>query len=138
MILQVYTDGGSKGNPGPAAIGGVAYLDKKIIFKFREDIGVATNNDAEYKAVIKAYKKIKELTNSRVNELNKINIIEFNSDSQLLVNQLNGLYKVKNGRIREYIMQIKILEQEVKIPVSYQYIPREKNQVADDLVNNIY
>lgn len=136
MMLKIFTDGGSKGNPGPAAIGGVAYLNGKIIFKFREDIGVATNNDAEYQAVIKAFNKIKELKGSRVNELKEVKHIEFNSDSQLLVNQLNGLYKVKNSRIREYIMQIRILEQEVKIPVSYQYIPREKNQVADDLVNN--
>lgn len=138
MILQIYTDGGSKGNPGLAAIGAVAYLDKKVLFKFREDIGVATNNDAEYKAVIKAYDKVKELKGSRVDELKEVKHIEFYSDSQLLVNQLNGLYKVKNGRIREYIMQIRIFEQEVKIPVSYQHISREKNQVADDLVNNIY
>lgn len=134
MILQVYTDGGSKGNPGPAAIGGIAYLDKKIIFKFRDDIGVATNNDAEYKAVIMAYKKLLVISD----KLLGVKKIEFNSDSQLLVNQLNGLYKVKNGRIREYIMQIRILEQEIKIPVSYQHITREKNQVADALVNNIY
>jgi len=133
MILHIYTDGGSKGNPGPAAIGGVAYLDKKIIFKFREDIGVATNNDAEYQAVIMAYKKLSMIND----QLSKVKKIEFFSDSQLLVNQLNGFYKVKNGRIREYIMQIRILEAEVKIPVIYQHIPREKNQAADDLVNNI-
>jgi len=133
MILQVNTDGGSKGNPGPAAIGVVAYFDKKILFKLRDDIGVATNNDAEYQAVIAAYKKLSIIND----QLSKVEKIEFNSDSQLLVNQLNGLYKVKNGRIREYIMQIRILEAEIKIPVSYQHITREKNQVADDLVNNL-
>ena len=142
MILHIYTDGGSKGNPGPAAIGGVGSLDKKIIFKFRDDIGIATNNDAEYQAVIMAYKKLSMINNpvstaKRGEQLSKVKKIEFFSDSQLLVNQLNGFYKVKNGQIREYIMQIRILEAEVKIPVSYQHIPREKNQVADDLVNNI-
>ena len=142
MILHIYTDGGSKGNPGPAAIGGVGYLDKKIIFKFRDDIGIATNNDAEYQAVIMAYKKLSMINNpvstaKRSEQLSKVKKIEFFSDSQLVVNQLNGFYKVKNGRIREYIMQIRILEAEVKIPVIYQHIPREKNQAADDLVNNI-
>ena len=58
MILKVFTDGGSKGNPGQAAIGGIGYLNNKTVFKFREDIGVATNNDAEYQAVIEAFNKI--------------------------------------------------------------------------------
>ncbi len=133
MILKIFTDGGSKGNPGPAAIGLVFYLDNKQIYSYREDIGIATNNDAEYKAVIMAYKRLLVISD----QLFGVKRIAFFSDSQLLVNQLNGLYKVKNARIREYILQIRILEQEIKLPVSYLQIPRDQNQVADALVNNI-
>lgn len=58
MILKVYTDGGAKGNPGPASIGMVFYMDGKKIFSHREDIGVKTNNEAEYSAVITAMSKL--------------------------------------------------------------------------------
>lgn len=132
MILKIFTDGGSKGNPGPASIGIVFYLDGKKIFTHREDIGVATNNEAEYRAVIAALEKFKNTEYG----IQNIEGIKLFSDSQLLVNQLNGTYKVKNARIREFILKIRILEQEVKIPVSYHLIPREKNTVADALVNN--
>ncbi|MCL4375096.1 ribonuclease HI family protein [Patescibacteria group bacterium] len=129
--LQIYTDGGSKGNPGPAAIGMAFFIDGRQVFSHRADIGAATNNDAEYQAVITALNKVKEFR-----EWESVGAIGFYSDSQLLVNQLNGLYKVKNAKIRAYIIQIKQLEQEIKLPVSYHHIPREENQLADDLVNN--
>jgi len=60
MTLNIYTDGGAKGNPGPAAIGIIFYLDNNEIFRHREDIGVATNNFAEYSAVLKAFEFIKQ------------------------------------------------------------------------------
>jgi len=134
MILSIYTDGGSKGNPGPASIGIVFYLEGKMIHTYREDLGVATNNEAEYTAVMRALEKIKnkELT---IKEIKKI---QFFSDSSLVVNQLNGLFKVKHARIREFVLKIRILEQEIRIPISYSYIPREKNGIADALVNNEY
>ena len=66
----------------------------------------------------------------------QVSEIVFHSDSTLLVNQVNGLYKVKNAKIREFIMQIRILEQEIRIPITYKYIPREKNFRADSLVNS--
>jgi ribonuclease HI len=131
MILQIYTDGGSKGNPGPAAIGIVYYQNNKEVFKYREDIGVATNNDAEYRAVITALTKLK----SKLPDFKDIKRIEFYLDSSLVVNQLNGLFKVKEARMRDYIFKIRILEQEINLPISYAYIPREKNTVADALVN---
>ncbi|PIS15485.1 bifunctional RNase H/acid phosphatase, partial [Candidatus Roizmanbacteria bacterium CG09_land_8_20_14_0_10_41_9] len=59
-------------------------------------------------------------------------------DSQLLVNQVKGTYKVKNAKIREFILKIRILEQEVNLPISYHLVPREKNRVADALVNDKY
>lgn len=129
MILKVFTDGGSKGNPGPSAIGGVGYLGGKRIFEFKKSIGVATNNDAEYRALIEALKQILNIK--------EINEIKFHSDSSLMVNQVNGLFKVKNGRIKEYIFKIRSLEQEINLPISYHHIPREQNVEADRLVNEV-
>ena len=151
MVLKVFTDGGSKGNPGPSSIGIVLYLDNKKVFEHKESIGIATNNDAEYIALIRALEII--LLSFRPNEVSgeifkksldftrddKKNIkkIEFNSDSRLMVNQVNGLFKVKNGKIKEYILKIRTLEMEINSPISYSYIPREKNTVADNLVNSV-
>lgn len=132
MVLKVYTDGGSKGNPGPASIGIVFKIDEKIVFTYKESIGIATNNDAEYKALIKALSKIK---NQKIKT--KIERIEFYSDSRLMINQVKGLFKVKSGKIKEYILNIRILEQKINLPISYHYIPREKNYNADLLVNSI-
>ncbi len=139
MILQIYTDGGSKGNPGPSSIGGVFYLDRKRIFDFKKSIGIATNNDAEYHALIRAL----EIINPKSQVPNKFQIqnfqmikkIEFYSDSRLMVNQVKGLFKVKNGKIKEYVFKIRSLEQEIKIPIFYYLVPREQNQEADRLVN---
>ncbi len=126
MNLTIYTDGGSSGNPGPAALAFVFCLGDKIILKHSENIGIATNNFAEYSAVLKALKKAKELKS--------IARISFFSDSSLLVNQLNGLFKVKDAKIRSFVFEIRIAEQELGVPVSYTHIPREKNKVADFLV----
>lgn len=135
MILKVYTDGGSKGNPGAASIGIVFYFDGKKIFSHRENIGIATNNDAEYQALIKALVNIKNQIPTIKNTY-KIVKIDIFSDSRLLVNQVNGLFKVKNSKIREYIFTIRNLEQEINLPISYRLIPREENKVADRLVNS--
>ena len=132
MTLSIYTDGGSKGNPGPASIGIVAKLDKKIIFTHSESIGTATNNVAEYTAVITAY----SLLLSKYNSLKISNIVLY-SDSKLLVNQLLGTFKIKTPHIRELIEQVKILEMKLVIPITYMWIPREKNHHADSLVNEV-
>lgn len=134
MTLTIYTDGGSKGNPGPASIGIAYYLGGKIIHTYREDLGVATNNEAEYTAVIRALERIKN-AEFKIQNYKKI---QFYCDSSLVVNQLNGLFKVKHPGIREFVLKIRILEQEVNFPITYTYIPREKNTIADALVNNLY
>ncbi len=135
MILKVFTDGGSKGNPGPSSIGGVGYIDRKKVFDFKKSIGIATNNDAEYQALINAL----EIVNpkSQNPNLQKIKQVQFFSDSRLMVNQVKGLFKVKNGRIKEYILIIRGLEQEINLPISYHYVPREQNVEADLLVNSV-
>ena len=134
MILSVFTDGGSKGNPGPASIGYVMYLNGKEVYKGRDDIGIATNNDAEYRALIEALKVIV----AKKEGLGKFSSIKVSSDSRLLVNQVTGHFKIKNARIREYILQIRMLENEIGVPISYKDIPREENSVADALVNDKY
>ena len=136
MILKVFTDGGSKGNPGPSSIGGVGYINEKKVFEFNKSIGIATNNDAEYRALIEALSNIKNQV-LNIKNTNQISEIEFNSDSKLMVNQVKGLFKVKNGRIREYILKIRGLEQEVGLPITYQHVPREQNVEADLLVNSV-
>ena len=143
MILKVFTDGGSKGNPGPSSIGGVGYIDGKKNFDFKKSIGIATNNDAEYQALIEALEKIRstniEIRNNSQNlNFKSVKQIQFFSDSRLMVNQAKGLFKVKNGKIKEYILIIRGLEQEINLPITYQYVPREENVEADKLVNQIY
>jgi len=140
MILKVFTDGGSKGNPGPSSIGIVMYSGKEKIWAYHADIGIATNNDAEYRALIEALKKIR---NSKSEDPNKskfpsfkeIEKIEFYSDSRLMVNQVRGLFKVKNGKIKEYILQIRAFEQEIGLSLTYTHVPREENSEADTMVN---
>jgi len=129
MILKIFTDGGSKGNPGPSSIGVVGFLEGKKIIEISKSIGIATNNDAEYQALIEALENIKKVKN--------ISRIEFYSDSRLMVNQVNGLFKVKNGKIKEYILRIRSLEQEINLPIFYYLIPREQNMEADKLVNSV-
>ena len=130
-ILEVYTDGGAKGNPGLAAIGIVIYKNKKKIFNLHQSIGWGTNNEAEYKALIKALNIIKE----KKDYFSQIEKIIFYSDSKLLVNQVNGFFKVKQGKIKEYILKIRELEMKINLPIVYHLIPREKNKEADQLVN---
>lgn len=131
--LIIYTDGGSRGNPGPAAIG-VYITDENglEILKMSKQIGNSTNNVAEYSAVVEALKWIKE------NKRNDIQILKFFLDSNLVVKQLNGIFKIKDGNLRNLILKVKILEQEIGKKIYYQYIPREKNKIADRLVNSSF
>lgn len=133
-VLRVFIDGGSKGNPGPASIGGIFYLENKELARFHQRIGRATNNEAEYQALIFALKEIKKNKNIWLRD-NSIKKIEFYSDSALLVNHINGFFKVKNNKIRQYFINIRSLEQEINLPITYNLIPREENKVADKLVN---
>lgn len=130
--LKIFTDGGSKGNPGPSRVAAVFYQDNKKIHQFHKNIGRATNNDAEYQALILALETIK---NHLLTSSYPLERIIFYSDSSLLINQVNGLFKVKHGKIRDYLLKIRILEEEIGIPINYRLIPREKNKEADRLVN---
>ncbi len=128
----IYTDGGARGNPGLAALG-VVVCDGKgnAIKKYGEYIGTATNNEAEYLAVIFAIKKIRALFGKKRAKDIKI---EIRSDSELLVNQINGKYKILEPDLQPLFLQIWNLC--VEMPnISFVSVPREKTKEADRLVN---
>ncbi len=131
--IIIYTDGGSRGNPGKAAIG-VVYVDEngQIIKKFGEYLGDhLTNNEAEYGAVIFALKKFKAVFGK---EAAKTTELEIRSDSELLVNQMSGNYKIENERIQKFFLEIWNLMVDFA-DVTYTAIPREQNKEADKMVN---
>src|SRR3990167_7102714 len=107
MHLTIYTDGGSLNNPGKAASAFVVYKDQKLFHKHKEQIGIASNNVAEYTALIKALEYVYAQVKSEKLKVKSLQII---SDSQLLVRQVNGLYKVKHANIKPLHAQVKMLE----------------------------
>ncbi len=130
-MLKIHTDGGARGNPGPAAIAFVIYDDQgEAVFSQGKYLGQATNNQAEYQAVEMA---IDWLIKNAVNEES-----EFYLDSQLVANQLQGNFKIKNTELKTVWEKIKknILANKLVIK-NFVYVPREKNILADNLVNRI-
>ena len=130
--IIIYTDGGSRGNPGPAAIGIVFCNEKGKVFKeYSEYIGETTNNEAEYKAVIFALKKFKQIFSKK---LAKNTEVEIRSDSELLIKQLKGEYKILEPNIQQLFILVWNLKIDFK-KVKFKLIPRFKNKEADRLVN---
>jgi len=123
--LELYIDGASKGNPGPSSVGVVICKDKETIKNVSTYIGEATNNVAEYTALIYALQEALLL---------KAEAIKINTDSQLLYRQLTGSYKVKNSNISNLFNQAALLISGFK-QVSIKNIPREQNRGADKLAN---
>jgi ribonuclease HI len=123
--LVINTDGGARGNPGPAGIGMVFFDDKnRVIAKFKKFIGEATNNSAEYQALIMALEKAKDFEYDQV---------EYRLDSELVIKQLKGEYRVKDKNLKELFA--KVQELSFFKPVSFKHIRREQNKIADKLVN---
>ena len=126
--LLIYTDGASRGNPGPAGIG-IVICDEsgKIVKEYEEFIGTATNNIAEYRALIKA------LELAGIFSINKIDCF---SDSELMVKQLNGEYRVKNEKLGKLFLQVREKEKRFE-KVNYFHVPREEDLIkrADKLAN---
>lgn len=131
IIINI--DGGSRGNPGPSAIGAVFSNEKgQAIKNFSEYLGEDfTNNEAEYKACIFALKKFKALFGKK---LAKNTGIEVRSDSELLVKQLSSKYKVLDPKIQPLFLEIWNLRFDFK-NIRFKLISREKNKTADRLVN---
>lgn len=135
MNLIVHTDGGSRGNPGPAALGFVIQDNNgREIFKQGKYLGILTNNQAEYAAVIAALKWISGYLNRVSNDV-VTNTITFIMDSELLVNQLNGNYRIKSTKLQPLAIEVKNLESALKEVIHYQYVSRNNNRQADKLVN---
>ena len=125
--LIIYTDGCSKGNPGPASIGVIVYQkgDSQPIFVTSDKIGTTTNNQAEYRALIRALEFALK---------NKANRVEVRSDSELIVNQMNGTYRVKKAELKPLQQEAKRLAGLID-DFSICSIPREQNREADKLAN---
>lgn len=130
--LIVFTDGGARGNPGPAAC---ACVIKGLAGKMRllrgKYLGRATNNFAEYSGVILAYEEAIKLKGVKSSD----STLNFNLDSNLVVNQLNGTFKVKDKNIRQLVVKIREFEGKFS-KIYYRYIPRDQNKLADKIVND--
>jgi probable phosphoglycerate mutase len=124
---RLSTDGGARGNPGPAAYGYVLETENGTVLDARgKAIGVATNNVAEYSALIAGLEKALELG---------VGEVEVVSDSELMVKQMRGEYRVKNEALRELFVEASRLARQVG-NVSYTAVRREHNKLADQLVND--
>ncbi len=133
--IYINTDGGSRGNPGPAAIGVVFYnSEEEQIHGYKEYIGEGTNNEAEYKAIIKA---LQILLQSKWFAQNNIadKIVICRLDSQLVVEQINGNYKIKQDHLKTFMIQIRAMIDQMHLNISFVHVPREENKDADKLVN---
>ncbi len=127
MRARLFTDGGARGNPGPAAFGYVLEApDGTVLAAQGERIGIATNNVAEYRGLVAGLAKALDLG---VDELEVV------SDSELLVRQMTGVYRVKNEALRQLSLQAAQLAREVG-RVTYRAVRREHNKLADQLVND--
>lgn len=129
MAYKLFTDGGSRGNPGPAAIGIILFgEDDKLLWFDSKYIGNTTNNIAEYKAILHGL----GIYSKMVNEIEEHELI-CSLDSELVVKQLNGEYKVKDANLREIYEKVIDLKKEMNI--KFKHVYREYNKFADKLVN---
>ena len=127
----MHTDGGSRGNPGPAGIGVV--ISKKngeVLAEIEAYIGERTNNIAEYEALIRGLSRVWEMYGDAVTSL------EVCMDSELVVRQCLGRYKVKDAGMKEKFAQVVELRQKIGVPVLFTHVRREQNAHADRLVNH--
>lgn len=126
--IVAYSDGGSRGNPGPSASGYVLLQESgEVIAEGGEYLGITTNNVAEYTAVLQGLLRARELGYSEV---------DFRMDSQLVANQLNGIYKIKHPDLAVINQKIQQVVQEFN-KVTFSHVRREYNQLADGVVNRI-
>ena len=130
MEVIVFTDGGSRGNPGPAGIGVVVMHGSEIIFEQGKTIGIATNNDAEYQAFLLSLEWLfKRKADHGITQ------VTWKLDSKLVVEQLNRKWKIKEPRIREYAQKCWQILTELSVSFKIQHVLREENKHADMLVN---
>lgn len=126
MKLISFSDGGARGNPGPAGVGAVLFNEKnEIVEELSFYLGETTNNQAEYRALIMALEKAQALGATEM---------ECYLDSELVVKQLNREYKVKNKDLAPLFLKVHNISLSFK-KISFHHVPREKNSIADGLAN---
>lgn len=130
-IIKIYSDGGSRGNPGPSACAFAVIDSGKILYKESKYLGKKTNNEAEYYGLIIAL----EWLNNNLNKMNHIRIANFFLDSELVVKQINKIYKVKGKNLLPLFKKVNNLIDSLNIKSNFFSIPREKNKIADKLLN---
>lgn len=131
--LITYTDGGSRGNPGPSAIG-IVFMDpvtEKVLHTYGERVEDGTNNEAEYKAIIFALKKAKALYGKDKAKKMEVNM---RMDSELAVRQLTGIYKLSTEHIQKLFIEVWNLKTDFG-RVTFTHVPREQNTLADAALN---
>lgn len=123
MLVKIYTDGAARGNPGKSASGySLSDAHGKLIYKNTEYNGIATNNVAEYNAVVNALRKV-------IDRLGSDNDVELFSDSKLIVNQINGNYRVKDSKLKELNSEVMVLLSKFR-SYSVKDVPRENPGIA--------
>ena len=133
--LIIYTDGGSRGNPGPSAIG-IVFMDpvtEKVLHTYGERVQDGTNNEAEYKAIIFALKKAKALYGK--DKAKKMEV-DMRMDSELAVRQLTGVYKLSTEHIQKLFIEVWNLKTDFG-KVTFTHVPREQNTLADAALNKV-
>ncbi|MFZ2310198.1 MAG: ribonuclease HI family protein [Patescibacteria group bacterium] len=124
--IIIHSDGGARGNPGPAGIGAILHdVDGKVVAEISRHLGETTNNQAEYKALIAGLEKAEEL---------KVKEVECFLDSELVVKQLNREYKVKNAELAPLFLKVHNLSLSFK-KIKFTHVRREQNKEADRLAN---
>jgi ribonuclease HI len=135
MQLLVHTDGGSRGNPGPAACGFVLRLGDSWQWIDGIDLGAQTNNVAEYQGILAALHAV--ASHLPLLQQKGMDSVLCHLDSELVVKQLQGLYKVKDGTLQDLHAQVKVAMHALPIPVTVTHVRREQNKLADLVVNAV-
>jgi ribonuclease HI len=126
--MEIFSDGGARGNPGKAACAFIVKDGSNTIHKGSKYLGVATNNVAEYEGVILALEWLIKNQNGKGD-------VSFLVDSELIAKQINGLYKIKDINLKKLNDRVKNLLKDISVTVNFKHIPRSMNKSADLLVN---
>lgn len=127
-MVTIFSDGGSRGNPGHASCAFGIYENDKLIYSDAKYLGITTNNVAEYSGVVEALSWITQ-------NLKEEKEITFKMDSELVVKQLKGLYKIRNSDLMKLSLDVKELISKNNLKVDFVHVPRAENAFADNLVN---
>lgn len=129
MNITIFTDGGSRSNPGKAAIGIVVKHNDDTIHADAKYLGIATNNEAEYEALLFSLEWVLKQTTHSVEQ------ITWKLDSKLVVEQVSRRWKIKEARLQQFAQKIWVGLEQLSVPYSIKHVPRAENKEADALVN---